>query len=264
MYQIVIIEDSKILRQGMVLTYDWAAQDCRIVGEADNGEDGLALIRKTNPDIVITDIRMPGCDGLDMIEALRKENNETVCIVISAYDEFEYAQRAMQLGVQEFLVKPFENAELNTVLARSIQRVEQIRQYRQIEKQQRMLSGDYVAKEGDLRARYAEQAAAYIREHYAENIAVQDIANALSMSESHLSRVFRESMDCTLGEYIAKYRISIACELLKDVRLRVSQVAARVGYPDSRYFSVIFRRIVGMTPNSYRAQLFETAAKDEG
>lgn len=263
MYQIVIVEDSKILRQGMVLTYDWAAQNCQIVGEADNGEDGLAMIRKTNPDIVITDIRMPVCDGLEMIKTLRDDNDQTVCIVISAYDEFEYAQRAMQLGVQEFLVKPFENAELNMVLERSIQRVEQMRQYRQIEKQQRMLSGDYVAKEGDLRARYAERAITYIRNHYAENIAIQDIANELSMSESHLSRVFRESMDCTLGEYIAKYRINIACELLKDVRLRVSQVATRVGYADSRYFSVIFRRIVGMTPNSYRAQLFDTPLKEE-
>ena len=172
MYQIVIVEDSKILRQGMVLTYDWAAQNCQIVGEADNGEDGLAIIRKTNPDIVITDIRMPVCDGLEMIKTLRDDNDQTVCIVISAYDEFEYAQRAMQLGVQEFLVKPFENAELNTVLERSIQRVEQMRQYRQIEKQQRMLSGDYVAKEGDLRARYAERAITYIRNHYAENIAI--------------------------------------------------------------------------------------------
>jgi len=91
---------------------------------------------------------------------------------------------------------------------------------------------------------------------------VQNIANKLSMSESHLSRVFRESMGCTLGEYITKYRISMACELLKDVRLRVSQVAARVGYADARYFSVIFRRVVGTTPNRYRAQLFDRQESD--
>jgi len=262
MYNIVIIEDSKILRQGMILTFDWAAQNCSIVGEADNGEDGLALIRKVKPDIVITDIRMPGVDGLSMIETLRTEGNQVVCIVISAYDEFEYAQRAMQLGVQEFLVKPFENAELYTVIERSIQRVDAMREYRQVQKQHRMFSGDFIAEEGDLRARYAEHAAAYIRDHYAENISVQNIANKLSMSESHLSRVFRESMGCTLGEYITKYRISMACELLKDVRLRVSQVAARVGYADARYFSVIFRRVVGTTPNRYRAQLFDRQESD--
>lgn len=257
MYSVVIVEDSKILRQGMVLTFDWQALSCKVVGESDNGVDGLALIREKRPDLVITDIRMPGMDGLAMIEALKKEKNGAVCLVISAYDEFEYAHRAMQYGVQEFLVKPFETEELRLALERSIQRVEQLRQLREIQRQKAIRSGDYVAKEGDLRARYAEHAVAYIREHYAENISILDIAGALSMSESHLSRVFRESMGCTLGEYITKYRIHVACELLRDVRLRVSEVAAKVGYGDSSYFSVSFRRIMGMSPNSYRAQLAE-------
>jgi len=253
MYSVVIIEDSVLLRRGMILTFNWRAMNCYVAGESDNGEDGLALIRELSPDIVITDIRMPGMDGLEMIETLRACGNEAVCIVVSAYNEFDYAQRAIRFGVAEFLVKPFEMSELCRALQSAAKRVDRIRQAQQIDEKKIVLFGDYLAEEGDLKGKYAEQAVAFIKEHYAENIGIADIADALSMSESHLSRVFKESMGYTLGEYLVNYRISVACEILPDVNLRISEVASRIGYNDQRYFSVVFKRIVGMTPNAYRA-----------
>ncbi|MEN6338987.1 MAG: response regulator [Clostridiaceae bacterium] len=253
MHSVVIIEDSFPLRQGMILTFDWRALNCYVAGEADNGEDGLRLICEINPEIVITDIRMPGMDGLDMIEEMRKSGGDAVCIVISAYGEFDYAQRAIRFGVSEFLVKPFEMSELNNALKNAVRRAEQIRHMRQIEEKKVMLYGDFLAEDGDIKGKYAEQAVNYIKAHFAESIGICDIALALSMSESHLSRVFKESMGYTLGEYLVNYRISVACELLRDGNLRVSEAASKVGYGDQRYFSVVFRRIVGMTPNDYRA-----------
>lgn len=253
MHSVVIIEDSFPLRQGMILTFDWRAQNCYVAGEADNGEDGLRLIREIKPDIVITDIRMPGMDGLDMIEELRSSGGDAVCIVISAYGEFDYAQRAIRFGVSEFLVKPFETSELTGALKNAVRRADQIRHLRQIEEKKVVLYGDFLAEEGDIKGKYAEQAVDYIKAHYGESIGISDIALALSMSESHLSRVFKESMGYTLGEYLVNYRISVACELLREGKLRVSEVAAKVGYGDQRYFSVVFRRIAGRTPNDYRA-----------
>lgn len=253
MYSVVIVEDSVLLRQGMILTFDWRAVNCYVAGESDNGEDGLALIREIRPDIVITDIRMPGMDGLEMIEKLRESGSETVCIVVSAYNEFDYAQRAIRFGVAEFLVKPFEMRELCGALQNAAKRADRVRQVQQIEEKKIVLFGDFLAEEGDLKGKYAEQAVAFIKEHYAESVGVGDIAEALSMSESHLSRVFKESMGYTLGEYLVNYRMSVACEMLPDVNLRISEVANRVGYGDQRYFSVVFKRIVGMTPNAYRA-----------
>jgi len=253
MYSVVIIEDSVLLRQGMILTFDWRAMNCFVAGEADNGEDGLALIKQMQPDIVITDIRMPGMDGLEMIETLRARGSEAVCIVVSAYNEFDYAQRAIRFGVAEFLVKPFEMSELCRALQSAAKRADRIRQVRQIEEKKIVLFGDFLAEEGDLKGKYAEQAVAFIKEHFAEDIGVADIADALNMSESHLSRVFKESMGYTLGEYLVSYRMSVACEMLPDVNLRISEVARRIGYSDQRYFSVVFKRIVGMTPNAYRA-----------
>ncbi|HQQ41022.1 MAG TPA: response regulator [Clostridia bacterium] len=261
MHSVVIIEDSFPLRQGMILTFDWRALNCYVAGEADNGEDGLRLIREIKPEIVITDIRMPGMDGLDMIEELRKSGGDAVCIVISAYGEFDYAQRAIRFGVSEFLVKPFETSELNSALKNAVRRADQILHLRQIEEKKVVLYGDYLAEEGDIKGKYAEQAVDYIKAHYDESIGISDIALALSMSESHLSRVFKESMGYTLGEYLVNYRISVACELLREGKLRVSEVAAKVGYGDQRYFSVVFRRIVGRTPNDYRAHAMNDRAE---
>lgn len=253
MHSVVIVEDSFPLRQGMILTFDWRALNCYVAGEADNGEEGLQLIEEVNPAIVITDIRMPGMDGLEMIGQVRRAGGDAVCIVISAYGEFDYAQRAIRYGVSEFLVKPFEMSELMNALQKAVRRAEQIRHLRQIEEKKVVLFGDYIAEDGDIKGKYAEQVVAFIREHFAENIGITDIASSLAMSESHLSRVFKESVGYTLGEYLVNYRVSVACELLREGKLRVSEVASRVGYADQRYFSVVFRRIVGMAPNEYRA-----------
>lgn len=252
MYSVVVVEDSKLLRQGLMLTFDWKEHSCYIAGAADNGSDGFELVKEIEPDIVITDIRMPGMDGLEMIEALREYGNQSSYIIISAYNEFEYAKRAIRYGVSEFLVKPFEMTELTRALHTATEKANRQRQMRQLDEKRIMLFGDFLAGEGSMQEKYVENAVKYISEHYAENITISDIAAANHISESHLSRLFKEHLGYAPGEYIAHYRISVACELLKDTNKRIAESAEAVGYKDQRYFSVVFKRIVGVTPHEFR------------
>jgi len=260
MYRVVLVEDSKLLRTGMKYTFDWDALDCEVIGDAENGQEGLSLIRQTQPDIVITDIRMPGLDGLEMIGQLNSEGNSAVFIIISAYSDFSYAQQAVRYGVADYLVKPFADSELVSSLKAACARVEEHRQEQllsqrleKVEKSKLIAFSSYLSgEEGKIKRDYTRRAIQYIKEHYAENIQVHSIAEALKMSESHLSKVFRETMHNTIGEYLTQYRIKEACRLLRNPDNRVNEVSEKVGYTDQRYFSVSFKRIMGVTPVNFR------------
>ncbi len=104
--KVIIIEDEIRIREGIEKLLTKLDQELEIVGEADNGEDGLRLVRQLRPDFIITDIRMPRMDGLEMLTRMSEEGICSKAVVLSAYSEFDYARRAMKLGITEYLLKP--------------------------------------------------------------------------------------------------------------------------------------------------------------
>jgi two-component system, response regulator YesN len=113
MYKLLIIDDEPIIRQGLRTIIDWPSFDIEICGEAENGGEGARLCIELQPDIAIVDVKMPVMDGIQMIEEVRKAGGETDFIVLSGYSEFGYAQRAIEQGVNSYLLKPIEQEELS-------------------------------------------------------------------------------------------------------------------------------------------------------
>ncbi|UKS24951.1 response regulator [Paenibacillus sp. HWE-109] len=112
MMTVVVVEDEPIVRMGLIALMESEAKGFRIVGEAEDGQQALALARLHVPDIIITDIRMPVMDGLSFMMALRKEGISSSVIVVSGYGEFEYAQQAMRAGAADYLLKPINEDNL--------------------------------------------------------------------------------------------------------------------------------------------------------
>ncbi len=104
MYTILIVDDEFPARRLMHMLIE-PLQDFSIIGEADNGKDALELWHKLKPDVLLTDIEMPQMNGLDLIENVRRENPDQLIVILSCYESFSYAQRAMRLGVKDYLVK---------------------------------------------------------------------------------------------------------------------------------------------------------------
>ncbi|QHW33735.1 response regulator [Paenibacillus rhizovicinus] len=127
MLKVLILEDEPILRQGLVNKISMDKLPLVIAGEADNGIDGLELLIEIKPDIVLTDIRMPGMDGLDFIEQALLLQEKLNVIIVSGYGEFEYAKRAMSYGVSDYLLKPVDSEELREALLKAIHRIEEER-----------------------------------------------------------------------------------------------------------------------------------------
>lgn len=118
MYRLVVIDDEYIVVQGIKALISRLKLDYEVVGAAYDGIQGLEVIRSEKPDVVITDIRIPGLDGLSVIEAAKEECPDTYFIVISGYSEFVYAQRALTLGVKDYIDKPVTADKLKKALTR--------------------------------------------------------------------------------------------------------------------------------------------------
>lgn len=249
MLKVLVVEDEEMIRKGIVLAVDWAALDCVVVGEASNGAQALEVVERYDPSLIITDLKMPVMDGLEMLRQLRERGNNAFVIILTAYDSFAYAQTALRLGAVDFLLKPFHDGELEQAVTRLKQRMDRAGQGG--EKGPAPLPLPEL-KKGD-KSKYVLEAMAYIGEHYHEpNIGVAAIAQHLGISEGHLSHTFKKETDYTLLNYLTRYRVHRAMELLRDCRLKVYEVAEQVGYRDIAYFSATFKKLVGMSPSEYQ------------
>ena len=243
MLKVLVVEDEEMIRKGIVLAVDWAALDCVVVGESANGEEALEAVERYDPTLIITDLKMPKMDGIEMLRRLRERGNNAYVIILTAYDSFAYAQSALRLGAVDFLLKPFHDGELEQAVQNLRGRVEGGGQ------EEPPMPG---LKKGD-KSKYVLQAMDYIGAHYQDpGITVGEIARHLGLSEGHLSHTFKKETDYTLLNYLTRYRIHKAMELLRDCRLKIYEVAEQVGYRDITYFSATFKKLVGISPSEYQ------------
>lgn len=112
MLKVFLVEDEYIIREGIKKNINWAANNLEFCGEATDGELAFPLICREKPDILITDIKMPFMNGLELSALVKKELPETEIIILSGYEEFEYAKEGIRLGVAEYLLKPVSGNEL--------------------------------------------------------------------------------------------------------------------------------------------------------
>lgn len=243
MIKVIVVEDEEMIRKGIILSVDWAALNCVVVGEAANGEAALELVKQCSPSLIITDIKMPKMDGLEFLRRLRASGNNAFVIILTAYDSFAYAQSALRLGAVDFLLKPFHDGELEQAITNLQGRVgATAKTYQPFPE----------LKKGD-KSRYVLEAMAYISEHYnSPSVTVGTVAAFLGISEGYLSHVFKKETNYTLLNYLTQYRIHKATELLQDYRMKVYEVAELVGYRDVTYFSTTFKKLVGISPSEYQ------------
>lgn len=253
MYQVYIVDDAVLTRKALALTVPWDQWDCVVVGTGENGEKALEEISRLLPDIVITDIRMACMNGLELIDKCRNANLNIQFIIISGYNEFEYAQKAMKLEVLDYILKPIDDEELHQAIIKAIRRLEESSEKRRNDQENG--TGDWKLRinydEKNLNA-YLRQALEYVQEKYNQDLSVRIIAGFLNISESYLAKLFKVELNLTFLEYLTRVRIRKAVELMKDKNMPIYEIAERVGYKDYRHFSTIFKKYMGVGPKEYQ------------
>lgn len=143
--KLVIVDDEAILLQGLLQTYDWEQMGFRVVGSAMSGEQAIEVIEKERPDVVLTDIRMRQISGLMVMEEMAKRGIDCLFIVLSAYRDFEYAQKACDMGAYAYLLKPIEDDKLTETMRGAYEQcMKKIRETQKLHKMENILRRDEI------------------------------------------------------------------------------------------------------------------------
>lgn len=118
MYKLILVDDEEDVREGLLELIHWEKLGFQIMDTAENGKEASEMVERYIPDVVVTDIQMPFMNGLELSEWIRSNYPATKIIILTGYEEFEYAQRAIRLGIDEYILKPFSAGELSTILAK--------------------------------------------------------------------------------------------------------------------------------------------------
>ncbi|UVI29749.1 response regulator transcription factor [Paenibacillus spongiae] len=263
MIKALIVDDEYLVRLGLRKTIAWERLGIEIVGEAEDGQTGLEEALKHRPEIIITDIKMPFLDGIEMMKQVKDSRLDVSFIVLSGYGDFEYAKGAIRYGAAEYLLKPVENDKLEEVLERVVGRIAGERTVARLGKEKVYANLVAVLKTVRMRKTKSaspliDQAVAYIHGHYAEELSIAAIAEQLHISPSYLMHLFKEDMHCTVVDYVTEYRIGQAKRFLKERTYKIYEVSAMVGYQDHRYFGQLFKKATGLTPREFvKSTLYE-------
>lgn len=232
---IVIVEDEQRARRSLRNLITSIDERYVVVAEASDGRKGFEMIRAIRPDVVFTDIRMPVMDGIAMIQGLVNLNIRTRFVILSAHEEFEFARRAVSLGVKEYLVKPITYDEVEEVLRR-LERPES----KQLHDADQSLSGRY--PDAHLLVR---KALAVIESSYATRISQEELARSLHVTPEYFSGLFRKDIGESFPRFVNTYRIHMAKALLENSEVAAKDIPIMVGFSDLKYFYKVFRDITG-------------------
>lgn len=237
--KIIIIDDEPKIRKGLgkILNMHpgWTVLDTFT-----EGESAIRFLEENPVDVVITDIHMPGMTGLDMIARIKESNRKVSFVILSGYGRFEYAQRAIDLGVKKFLMKPTSPEEVTQALE-------------QIESEMTDRAPSTLAQKptNNLVIMRAKE---YIDLNYRRKFTLTDMANALYISPNYLSDLFKKHTGMKFSDYLLEVRMEKSKEYLMDIQYKVGDISALVGFSDARYFSSTFRKRYGMSPLEFRNQ----------
>lgn len=245
MYNTLIADDEPAVREGLSIMIDWNSYGFNISNTAKNGRDALDKLSSDSYDLIITDIRMPVLNGLQLIKEIREKSPDIKIMIISGYSEFEYAKRAIEYGVKAYLLKPVNREELLMNILSTRAELDQIYLTNERKNMHVLLKNKH--------PKIIYQIINYLEINYTkEDINLKTIAETFFINPAYLGQLFKNSLNETFSNYINRKRISEAKRLLLDEGFNVNEITEKVGYKDNDYFYKQFRRYEGISFAEYK------------
>lgn len=239
MYKVVIADDEPLVLLKEKKIFNWAEFGFTLAGEATNSEELLSVIEKERPDAVFTDINMPSVSGLELIHRVRQKNKDTVFVIISGYADFKYAQSALRENVFDYITKPVTEDGASALLDRLREHLDEKHGVGA------SLDIDYV------KTAAFKNLVEYINNHFYEKLYLNTLAEMFDINMTYCCHLFKKNFNCSFSQYILKYRMEKAAELLLEGEMSVMQISEELGY-DYYHFNKVFKRHFSVTPKQYK------------
>lgn len=244
MLKLIIADDELTIRNGLSKLIDSYNLDLKIVGVAADGEQALQMMKDYKADILCVDINMPFLNGLELIEQINIINPYSKIIIISGYDNFKYAQKAIDLNVYSYLLKPIDRHEFKMVLDNAIK-----------DHKKQFLNQVDANQELSCEISINISSVNYIKKNYMNpNLTLSSAADDLFISKSYLSKIIKEQTSFSFTEYINKLRLDLAKHYLVNTNLTIQEISEEVGFNSQHYFSRSFKKEFDISPLHYRQE----------
>ncbi|QDR82442.1 response regulator transcription factor [Sporomusa termitida] len=248
---VLIVEDELLELEflKLVVAEDLRPQDTILTCES--GIQAVKLAKQYRPDIIVMDILIPEMDGLHALQEIKKFLPQVCVMILSAYSDFSYAQAAIRLRVQEYLLKPVKpsvfkqafHALLTTVAACQVQAKEEVME----------------AKINQIY--FIEKSIRYINENFKQKLPLQLVAAYVFVNPQYFSRIFKKEVGVNYIDYVNKLKIEYACKLLETTNYPAYRIASECGFTDPSYFNRVFVQQMNMPPKAYRRKHLSNSAK---
>lgn len=242
MYSILFVDDEQLIIDSVQYLLEWQKNGFALPLTARSVSAAKGIFLQEKVDVLICDLELLNESGFSLIEWVRGRYPQTLIAISTCHAEFEYAQRAVRLGVVEYLLKPLVREEFEGFLANCRRRLASISINIELGEQERNTS--------DMIHTVLE----YIDANLQNDLTRENICKAVFISETYLSKLFRKETGVSISEYIVERRIALAKRLLAETNEPISTICVKTGYNFPAHFSKIFRLRTGKTPMQYRAE----------
>lgn len=242
MYRCLIVEDEKLMRTYLMEELNQIHPHWYAAAQAGDGREAVALLKRGSFDLVLTDIKMPDMDGLQLAEYIEKNCPCTYVAILSGYDEFDYARRAFRLNVCDYLLKPLNETELAGVLDKV---------------ERKLLSIKPPERQASLCPQTApkliQNVCAYLCQNYQQGISLSMVADLFHVTPSYLSNLFHKEVGLSYSKFLLQLRMQTAARLLASSdEMRIYEVAKACGFLSDKHFIYVFRNYFNQSPTEYR------------
>ncbi|MBO4617486.1 MAG: response regulator [Lachnospiraceae bacterium] len=241
MYRVMLIDDEQSARSLLKASINWERYDMEVAGEAASGIEAINIIDEIVPDIAFVDISMPFMNGIEFTEVATKRYPGLKIIIMTAFDEFEYARQCIRLPVFDYMLKPFVRAEVE----------ENLKKLKDI--LDRTVKDTEPAVE--IEPSSISQIKRYIEDNYTDSkLNLTSVAQIFGFSASYLSRKFKQDTGKNFVEYLTECRMKRAMELAAS-NMKMFSASTEVGIPDPNYFGRCFKKYTGQSYSDYASSV---------
>ncbi len=253
MYRILVADDEPIERLVIDKKIKNFFPDQAEVYLAENGIQAVDIFKEKDCQIAILDIEMPGMNGLDAAAEIKKFNPDSSVVFLTAFDEFNYAKRAIEIRALDYLLKPGSDEDLVNVLEEAFHICDRSGAGIGNERESSFTQAPDQDESDAPPNVFVGQVQEYIENHYKEDIALLDVAGVFGYSDVYFCKLFKQNFGKNFITFLNEFRMDKAKELLANPAINIKDISALAGYRDANYFTRVFKRMTGKTPSEYRS-----------